>query len=510
MCRLPSRSLCVRRVIWLAMFLWVLNVPEAFSQEYPGYYISRTETYPDAVVRADEITLPISFNREDAKAVGAGRTQIANGLDFNAMMYNPALLSRERFSLDVPNVQVSLPWRSFDAFAFLRDNASEFKSGQFLKKIKQGVQQFKNAQTFDDRLQALRIIQDGLAFPAAFQDKIGGTNDDPRVHGLAAVPAIQAQFNNWGVSVYGVAQTGFELVSGQVLKTLSKVKVPNSVEEITPEMLIELLAAVDPLFDDQGELRDDALPEAFAVSYIDLVGSIGYGFKPADDLSLGANLKVVNRRFSLKRIAPDNYKDILAEVRRDFNQSVTGVTLDVGGMYEFKRSGTRVGASVQNIIPVKKIESAASAVFTATGIVDYDRDANGNIIVNSNGEAAVVQGVQKVRVSIPFELTAPLLLNLGVYQPLTESWSAALDWVDVAAQDSKFEHYVDRFRLGTEYQMRFSRNRFVLAARAGLAEMRPTFGLGVNIFQYVQLDVAYAHDTFLDENIVFGQLKVGL
>jgi hypothetical protein len=461
------------------------------------------------LVTTDAIKIPMSSNKEDVKAIGMGKTQVANGMQFNAMMYNPALLAHERISFDAPNVQASLPWRSFDALAFLRDHSRQFSTGGFLKQIKDGVRQFKNAQTLEQQLEALRMIQEGLAFPNELQNRIGGTADAPKVHGLSVIPGLQAQIGNWGFAAYGVAQTGFMLQSGQALGSLAKLNIPRSLDDVTPEMLINLLATVDPLLDENGDLRSESLPEAFAVSYLDLVGAGGYAFQASEELSLGATVKLLNRRFSSKRIAPENYANIYKQLRQDFSKSITGVTMDFGATYDVRSSGTRIGVSVQNVIPVQTIQSNAHVNYTASEIVDFDRDEDGNPII-TNGQAAVVAGAQRVRVTVPLELEAPLLANIGVLQPLTDSWDVELDWADIAGNDTKYETTIERMRLGTEYRFTLSGNGLVLAVRAGLAEKVPTFGAGVNVFDIFQLDAAYARDTFLGENSIFAQVKLGM
>ncbi len=73
---------------------------------------------------------------------------------------------------------------------------------------------------------------------------------------------------------------------------------------------------------ENGNLRyQQAIPTTFAVSYLDIVGAVGYGYRVDDALSLGANLKVVNRRVSTKIIDSENYEQILMrEVRQRFQE----------------------------------------------------------------------------------------------------------------------------------------------------------------------------------------------
>jgi hypothetical protein len=310
------------------------------------------------------------------------------------------------------------------------------------------------------------------------------------VHGLNVIPSIQAQFGNWGVSIYGVAQTGFIVFSGSSLTSLAKVNIPNTINDVSNDLLNILNQLVTPLLTPNGQdlAGTDVIPVAVAVSYIDIVAAAGYAYPITKDMSVGANLKILNRRFSSKAVSPFNYDNILSEVRKDFDRSITGVTLDLGGVYQFPKLGTRVGMTLQNIIPVKSIRSDLT-------ITDFGQDQNGNTV--------------QIPVILPFEMTVPIILSAGAVHPLTENWDVALDWVDIANQDVKMDVYGDRLRIGTEYRLDVTKDKFGVALRAGLAERRVTAGLGLNIFRVLQIDGAYAHDVYTDQFAWFGQLKLG-
>ncbi len=472
-----------------------------------GYYISRKEILPEYVVTAETFSLSLPSNREDVKAIGMGKTQNANGKGFNAMMYNPALLANEQIRFELPGVYASLPTKSFDAISFLRDNTHQFKTGEFIKSVKQGLRELKTASNEQEALAALRKIQSGARFAHEMQEALGGTDENPKTHGVSVIPSLSAQIGNFGVSLYGVAQSGFQLVSGPSVAELARVKIPDRLDQLTIEDYISLATAVEPLFDATGQLNEDALPVVYSVSYIDIVGAVGYAIPVSDEFCVGANVKVLNRRFSSKRVAANYFDKILSEVRSDFNTSITGVTLDLGALYK-SPTGTHGGISVQNLIPMKTLTSNMNVRRVQTGILDYDRDQFGNIIV-TNGDTALVAGEQKVRVIVPIELKSPLVVNVGMMHPLTENWDVALDVADVAAQDDLFEDYLHRIRVGTEFRLDAMKDKLGIAFRAGLAEKRPTFGIGLNLFRFLQIDGAFAHDTFTDENSYFAQVKLG-
>lgn len=486
--------------------LLVLGSLQAFPQG--GYVVNRVVDFPDTSLVADATPLAVSPNREDVRAIGMGRAQVSNGKTFNAMMYNPALLARGKTTFDVAGLQVGLPPRTFDALEFLRDNAGEFRTGGFLTSMNQGIRDLRTATTIEAQLAALQKIQSGIRFANSMQDALGGASGDPVLHGVTVIPQVQAQVGNFGFALYGEAQSGFELLPGAVVPRLAKLQIPDRLDDITPDLLLALVEVIDPLLDDNGELREGSLPEVHAVSVLDIVGAVGYGKTVSRSLSLGVNLKVVNRRFSTKRIAADYFSSILRELNRDFEHSVTGFTMDVGALYTLPSGKTQVGVSVQNIIPLKTIQSSASARVSVTGIIDYDRDNNGNVIL-VGGDTALVGAQRQVTVSVPFDLTSPVVANIGVTHALSPAWDVSFDWTDVAAQDDRFEEYMQRFRLGTEYRIDFVPDRFGLAVRGGLADKRPTVGLGLNLYRVVQIDGAYAYDALVADYSYYAQIRIG-
>ena len=489
-----------------APLLLFLLVSSAFSQG--GYYISRTIVIPDTSITTGSIGVPVSPNREDVKAIGMGRTQVADGKTFNAMMYNPALLSRQRTTFDVAGIQASLPPRTFDALAYLRDNKDQFKSGKFYTDIRDGLHDWNTAATLQDRIAAVQKINAGLAVLNGLQEKVTGPSDNPWTQGIGLIPNIQVQVGNWGFSLYGNIQSGFQVETGKTVSDILALKIPPG-GELTPELIQQLAGIILPLIDVNGNLNlNDAMPVAYAVAYFDIVGAVGYAREIREGLSVGANLKVLNRRFSTKRIAPDNFDEIVSDVRKDFQASVTGFTMDLGTLYKIKKTGTEIGLSLQNVIPVQTITSNATANFDISQIVDYDR-VGGVPVTNAQGDTGLVKASQGLKVSVPFELKVPFIANLGAVHPLTKNWDVALDWADIAAQDSRYQTYIERFRIGTEYRLEAKKDVLGIAFRGGLADKRFTVGLGLNLFRVVQLDGAYAYDQFVGDYVIFGQAKVG-
>ena len=476
-----------------------------------GYYVGQRFQLPDTSVSTETIPLPISPNRDDVKAVGMGKTQLASGRTFNGMMYNPALLARDKFRFDIAGLQASLPTTTLGAASFLSSHADQFNNGQFLIDINEGIAEFNSATTPQQQVAAIQRINNGLRFLNELQAEVVGSQDNPHTHGLGVIPNIQAQFGKWGFSLFANFQSGFQVQPGQTISQIMALKLPDDPEAITLEGIRQLAGIVLPLINpNTGQLDlSNALPIAFAISYADIIGAVGYAHTLSDELSLGANLKVINRRLSTKRIANDNLDEIISETRKDFSSSVTGFTFDLGALYALKSTGTEFGLSLHNVIPIQKITSRMTANFDVGAIVDYQRDSGGNPITNANGDTALVAVHRLVKLNIPFDLETPFIANLGAIHALTDQWDVALDWVDIAAQDKRYENYIERIRVGSEFRLEAINEVLGIAFRMGLADNQVTGGLGLNLFRVVQIDGAIARDSFIDETAYYAQIKVG-
>jgi hypothetical protein len=472
-----------------------------------GYFLAGTQMLPDVNLTQSTVNLTVASNRQDVKAIGQGRTQLANGLNYNAMLDNPALLSETRGSFDLPSVMASIPEQSLSAMMYLKDHSDQFSKGTFLRQIRDGAVAFESATTDAQRYGALQQIQDGLQFPNDFQQQVGAGVDNPRMHGVSVTPNFQVQSGNVGFAFYAAGQVGFIIRSSSAVTELAKYPLPNNIGDLSPSALFQLMSIVQPLFDSNGDLKPEALPSTFAVSYLDMVGVVGYGTHVTPNLGLGVNLKVLNRRFSSKWVDASNYDNILNQVRDDFEVSSTGYTVDAGGVYTLESAGLRLGAVVQNLLPVQKLTSSTT-MRRLNSSVEYARDNNNNIVV-VNGDTGLVNVQQVVLTTIPYELSEPLLINVGAMKRLMDNWDVSIDWVDIAAQDQRSGAYISRLRMGTEFRLEALKDLLGVAIRTGMADNHPTLGFGLNCFRVLQVDGAYAYNTFTDENSYFAQLKIG-
>ncbi|MEW6753373.1 MAG: hypothetical protein AB1505_20685 [Candidatus Latescibacterota bacterium] len=479
-----------------------------------GYIVYEEIDLPAQVVETEATDLPQNPNRMDVKAIGMGRTQAANGHAFNAMMDNPALLAHRRFTIDLVGMQAGIPQATLDAARFIKDNQVEFTDGDFFTLIRDGYEAYEDASTLQEKRDAIAMIRQGFVFPNELLKETVGRQDDPNTHGVNVIPNVQVQWGHFGASLYGTGQVGFEVTPGNSIDQLLSVEIPQDANHLDGEAMRTLSRVIGSLFEEDGTLAKEGLPQAFAITYVDAVGAVGYAHSVRPDLDVGANLKVIHRRFSTKNIDSENLDAVLDEALDELDESVTGVTLDVGALYTYAPTGTAFGATVQNLLPVKKIGSAARFSFVEAAEY-YLTDAAGQPLVgvlDRQGEFRPWAGgdtllsVQNAHLDVhaPFQLKAPLMLNLGVCHPLAPHWDASLDWVDVLAQDDKFASYQGRFRVGTEVRLL----KEVLALRGGVADEHLTAGLGLDL-RVLQLDTAYAYDNFVGDNTYYLQLKLG-
>lgn len=478
----------------------------AFAQL--GFEIEEgTVVRPDTTFISPAETFHLHTNREDVKAIGMGKTQVANGKHFNAMLYNPALLSRKRFSIEAVSVGLSMPPETYDAANYLNDNIEEFKSALSLKELWAGVSEFNNAQTINDQLLAIKKIQNGIRFPQELMENVIGSSENPTMHGARTIPAFALQVGNFGFTLYGVAQSAFIVEQNPLMDALLAVQIPEDLNNT--EQVLTAVATLEGLLQPLAEYStwDLVLPFAVSASYVDIVGAAGYAYNFTPNLSAGVNLKAIHRRFAVNLILFKDYENILNIFKRDLDNSITGFTMDLGLLYRLPTK-TEIGLSIQNIIPVQKITSTLNTSVVVS-YLDTKKDAQGNDVVQPDGDVVYQSITQNLNIRMPFELELPIILNIGAVHAITPNWDVALDWVDIAKQESLNEEYIERFRVGTEYRLDWIKDKLGVAFRVGLADSRFTGGLGFNIYKALQLDGAYAYDSYVGTYSYFAQIKLG-
>ena len=102
-----------------------------------------------------------------------------------------------------------------------------------------------------------------------------------------------------------------------------------------------------------------------------------------------------------------------------------------------------------------------------------------------------------------------MIVNAGASYAITPDWNVAMDLTDLARQDIRYENYLDRLRFGTEYRLEALQEVLGITGRIGMADRQWTLGLGLNLFRVLQVDAAYAHDSYVNARSYFLQARLG-
>ncbi len=498
----------MKRILLFALFL-SLNFSLANSQTRHYFLLPLDPFNAEITAEPTELSFPVSY--ENVKAVGMGNTQIANGTTFNAMLYNPAFLARSKRTFEVFGMSVGMPPETYDAAWFLADNMDEFIDATSLTQIYDAADAFFQAENNQQRLDCLHDIQEGMQFTLDLVEQVTGPYDDPARHGISIVPSINVQYDNWGFSLYGYGYSGFTVLMSPTLENLVNINIPNTLDYPVQvaRTMAQVLATLGTVIIGPGQgFREEVYPVALYMAYIDAVGTVGYGYQLNDNWLFGANLKLVNRRFSINRIAVEDYDQILNEALSILDAGIVGVTGDVGCLFR-SPFGTNFGLSLQNIIPIQSINKEVDLNFRIPRVVVLNGKNGQPLNVNADQDTAMAVRYTNIEIHRPFELKSPFIASLGISHPVTPNWDISADWVDIAEQDSRYDKTTERFRLGTEYRINFWNNKLGCTLRVGMADEKVAFGLGLNLTKYVQIDGAYAYDRFVDSFAYFGQLKFG-
>jgi hypothetical protein len=320
--------------------------------------------------------------------------------------------------------------------------------------------------------------------------------------------------------VHNTLQLGFQVSPGATIERLAKIQLPDVPALVGPALLLQLLGTLNDAFDLAGNLRTEALPRAFAVSTNDIVATAGRSFRLGERLSLGASVKLVNRRFSSKLVDPENMSSVLDEVRSEFTASRTGLTGDLGLAYRAP-FGTTIGLTVQNILPLTELQSTAQLTFrgTETYYIDglgqpttdrtaalvgyYNRQTN-TFIPNVAGDTLIYAIGYEIDARLPVVLRAPIVVSVGGAHAITHQWDIMAEWYDVTSTDRQLKGTRQRIRMGSEYRLWSGR----LALRAGMHSDHLTAGMGL-IVGPVGIDGASAVDPFTRARAWFVQVRIG-
>ncbi|MBN1779713.1 hypothetical protein JW948_01180 [bacterium] len=476
-----------------------------------GGYTFRNETLDIMHLNSETKGLNYPAYAPDIAAVGMGGLQTAAGDPYVNMLTNPAVLANPGTRFQVFGLQASFPPSTFEAAWYLGDHMDEFMEAVSLNDIMDGVDAFLTpGATMQERWNALNQIQDGLIFVVDLMEDVTGPPDDPQMHGFNVLPGFGMQYGHWGFSLYGYGQAAFVVRQSPTLDALAAVDIPDNPDnplKATASVLQVLGILGAGILQDNRTFGEEVFPVAFYLSYMDIVGTAGYGRTVPWNVHAGANLKIINRRFSMNRIPVTDYDEIMNNAFSDLSKSVTGFTLDLGAARKLPYD-IDLGLSLQNVIPIQTLSDEIDMDFVQHAMA-YDR-VDGKKQVDADGDTLMVRYKRPVLLNIPYELKLPFVMNLGLHRAMNAHWSAGLEWQDIFENDSRYQSTAGRFRAGTEYRQPLWKNRLTLTGRVGFGDEHVSCGLGLNIKDKVYLDNAYAWAPWIDAYAIYTQIRVEL
>lgn len=490
----------------ITILLYLLSARILSAQ---GGYSFSTESLPVSQITSETTALHYQTASSDVGTVGMGEAKTAGWGQMLEMLDNPALLAKKKNYIDVFGFNMAMPPSTWDAAWFLEDHYNEFIEAASLTEVWDGVNAFLEPQaTTQQRLSALQQVQDGMIFAVDLMNEVTGPSEDPMHHGFSVLPGFDAQFGNLGFSLYGYGQANLMVRQSPTLDALVAVDIPENLDHPlqAAKSMLQIMGILGAgILQDNRTFSQEVFPVAFYLSCIDVVGTAGYGRSVWKYLDAGANLKVINRRFSLNRIPVVEYDALIDKAFSDLNKSVTGVTLDLG-FHSRLPFGTEVGLSLLNIIPMKSLEDNIQ-VDAIQHEIAYDLLA-GKKQVNEDGDTLMVRYKRPVNLTLPFDLKVPFLVNIGFRHDITKQLSVGFDWLDIFEENSRYQSTAGRLRVGTQYIQPVWQDKLSITGRVGVGDEHVCGGIGFSIFQTVLIDGAYAWDPVIQNHAFYAQLRV--
>jgi len=489
----------------------------SYSQDIDIPYVYLHHKHNDTAIYRGNNDVFSSMVSLDAKSVGMGKTQMIMRDDFNGMWQNPAFLSRKRISFDFTSAQLVVPQNTINAVNFIIDNKANFITDVISDDISEGLNKIITGTTKAERQEGVDIYNNAVSFIDELINKLSGPREKQMIHGLSLYPKFQTQYKNFGFSVFNSTNMAFAIVPRELYRKLSEFRMPKTVDDIDQEELIGLANQILVSLDSEGNFTPQSLPAIYAVSMLDFIFVAGYGYSISDKFKIGANLKIINRRFNTVLIDYGSVDYINDNIGKGVMKPFWTSTIDIGGLYIDKPKGLAISAVFKNIIPTTNDISSVTENYVKSSI-SIPTDANGDkyvgrvedntFVADPNGDTLVYSDIQNIQYIDLYTLRTPFLFNIGVHKSLNKNLDLSFDLIDIFMQDNFYDNYSDRIRIGGEY--RFFKDIF--AVRAGMSEIYPTLGCGVNIeikHFLLQFDFAYAYNNLTNSPGYFVQIKLG-
>ncbi len=425
-------------------------------------------------------------------AEGMGNAVAADGTLFNAASFNPALLGRSPHPVEISVPQLNISNDLFEVLDYLK--TLQFQADQVYYDLNNGLAT-NNAGEVNTGLNQIqdvvknltdRSLQSGAGLNAAVKiDDHWGVEVYSNLHGFSELwrgnltqallqipfpfnfsdPNSSAAVSNTVRVMAGDLQTGLDQVltsqqqasvqtdinnlkNGQESVTVFVQNVSNTLSGVNANVLKQAL--VNSLANDLATLT--------VLAYLDTVVMGTYHFQPFQGLkglTIGANLKIVNRHFSYEALTLEG-KNVDGAFLDNFRKNTTRWGIDLGFLYEVPAFPLDFGLSLQDLF------HQAATIDTPPGSLmsSFDTDS------------------------------APLVARIGASWHPVPGLRVNADVDDLFASTTYYtaSNGFSRFKLGASYSLIKQ-----VQLRAGFGNQALSGGLGL-AFGFFGLDYSYGSD----------------
>lgn len=230
---------------------------------------------------------PLFLN--NIRSLAMGGTGVASASGNFSYLYNPALLTKEKFSLTLPNVQIEFSKKFLDIINFVVDHREDFRN---LNESTSAVSNLEKAE----------IVQNLRTEAVAF---------DNIWYRATTIPSVGIVVNQLAFGLYNISQFASKIDVGIIV------------------------------------------PKVKVYTINDLIFSLGYGYQINETFALGIGAKIIRRfespiiKIQVEEMA--HFNDVLAEGIDEMEKGKTGFTFDAGALYHLNDK-LKLAVAAQNFL----------------------------------------------------------------------------------------------------------------------------------------------------------------
>ncbi len=298
-------------------------------------------------------------------------------------------------------------------------------------------------------------------------DKLSSTVQSDPI-GIGLFPAVMASKsfgdNHFGLAVYSNVNIALKLRNGGVINGLTKLRGTSG-----GSLSVSDYAKIDSILEEAQTDPVTGLPSADGFGIMDIAFVGGYARSINKNLTIGTNLKYINRRAVVNSIAADDLGTPLKEIKKDLKKGNSKVAMDIGMTYALNDEKTTVALVLQDAIGTEKDLKGAEGT------------------------------LKRELIEIPLTRN----LKAGAFHKYNDNLGFGFDVDDVMDQTNLYEKFLDHFRVGAEYK--FNVSFFSFPIRAGFGQGGIAAGAGIYVGKFFRIDYAFAKshsiETFSQHNL---------